>query len=178
MGDEVIGDVSALHYSAGIDTPKNADVRQGLSRQVRQGAVATIRRTTTRPRRWIDEVDQEDRRQIPGAGGVHQEHGEHQDRCAARPGRASTRCATRSQNIYIKKVEKKKMFGYDKDELWNTVIKTYPNVSQFGQFKQGRSSWRTPVYEPRLSALQVLRTSQLRRGSHGPRRFSRSRAHA
>ena len=35
------------------------------------------------------------------------------------------------QNIYIKKVEKKKMFGYDKDELWNTVIKTYPNVSQF-----------------------------------------------
>jgi branched-chain amino acid transport system substrate-binding protein len=35
------------------------------------------------------------------------------------------------QNIYIKKVEKKKMFGYDKDELWNTVIKTYPNVGQF-----------------------------------------------
>ncbi len=26
------------------------------------------------------------------------------------------------QNIYIKKVEKKKMHGYDKDELWNTVI--------------------------------------------------------
>jgi len=22
------------------------------------------------------------------------------------------------QNIYIKKVEKKKLFGYDKDELW------------------------------------------------------------
>ena len=40
------------------------------------------------------------------------------------------------QNIYIKKVEKKKMFGYDKDELWNTVIKTYPNVNQFGQFKK------------------------------------------
>jgi branched-chain amino acid transport system substrate-binding protein len=38
------------------------------------------------------------------------------------------------QNIYIKKVERKKMFGYDKPELWNTVIKTYPSVSQFGQF--------------------------------------------
>ena len=35
------------------------------------------------------------------------------------------------QNIYIKKVEKTKMFGYDKDELWNMVIKTYPAVSQF-----------------------------------------------
>jgi branched-chain amino acid transport system substrate-binding protein len=49
------------------------------------------------------------------------------------------------QNIYIKKVEKKKMFGYDKEELWNTVIKTYPNVSQFGQFKKAEFL-ATPVY--------------------------------
>ena len=35
------------------------------------------------------------------------------------------------ENVYIKKVEKKKMFGYRKDELWNVVIKTYPHVSQF-----------------------------------------------
>ena len=49
------------------------------------------------------------------------------------------------QNIYIKKVEKKKMFGYDKDELWNTVIKTYPNVGQFGQFKKDEFL-ATPVY--------------------------------
>src|SRR6185437_8129975 len=41
--------------------------------------------------------------------------------------------ATRSpiQNIYIKQVEKKEMFGYGKPELCNTVIKTYPNVSHF-----------------------------------------------
>jgi len=26
------------------------------------------------------------------------------------------------------------MFGYEKDELWNTVIKTYPNVSQFWKY--------------------------------------------
>jgi branched-chain amino acid transport system substrate-binding protein len=38
------------------------------------------------------------------------------------------------QNIYIKKVEKKKMFGYPKAELWNTVIKTYPHVTQFGKY--------------------------------------------
>ena len=48
-------------------------------------------------------------------------------------------------NIYIKKVEKKKMFGYDKDELWNTVIKTYPNVSQF--WKYGKEEFlKQPVY--------------------------------
>ena len=49
------------------------------------------------------------------------------------------------QNIYIKKVEKKKMFGYPKEELWNTVIKTYPNVTQFGQFKKAEFL-ATPVY--------------------------------
>jgi len=49
------------------------------------------------------------------------------------------------QNIYIKKVEKKRMFGYDKEELWNTVIKTYPNVSQFGQFSEAEFL-KQPVY--------------------------------
>jgi branched-chain amino acid transport system substrate-binding protein len=49
------------------------------------------------------------------------------------------------QNIYIKKVEKKKMHGYDKDELWNTVIKTYPDVSQFFTY-QKEEFLKQPVY--------------------------------
>ena len=49
------------------------------------------------------------------------------------------------QNIYIKKVEKTKMFGYDKDELWNVVIKTYPAVSQFWTY--GKDAFlKQPVY--------------------------------
>jgi branched-chain amino acid transport system substrate-binding protein len=49
------------------------------------------------------------------------------------------------QNIYIKKVERKKMFSYDKAELWNVVIKTYPNVSQF--WKYGEAAFlKQPVY--------------------------------
>ena len=49
-------------------------------------------------------------------------------------------------NIYIKKVEKKKLFGYDKDELWNTVIKTYPKVSQFWTY--GKEKFLAqPVYD-------------------------------
>ena len=35
------------------------------------------------------------------------------------------------ENIYIRKVEKTKLFGDAKPELWNIVIKTYPNVGQF-----------------------------------------------
>ena len=69
------------------------------------------------------------------------------------------------ENIYIKKVEKKKMFGYDKDELWNIVIKTYPNVSQFWTY--GKEKFLAAAgLQPRLPALQILRISDTdRRGS-------------
>ncbi len=63
-------------------------------------------------------------------------------------------------NIYIKKVEKKKMFGYDKDELWNTVIKTYPNVSQFWTY--GKETFlKQPVYSrdfPPCKYLPIARS--------------------
>ena len=49
------------------------------------------------------------------------------------------------QNIYIKKVEKKKMFGYPNEELWNTVIKTYPDVGQFWKYKKA-DYLKTPLY--------------------------------
>ena len=64
------------------------------------------------------------------------------DACAGRS-RSTTGYAI--QNIYIKKVEKKKMFGYDKDELWNTVIKTYPNVGQFWTYDK-EAFLKQPVY--------------------------------
>jgi branched-chain amino acid transport system substrate-binding protein len=49
------------------------------------------------------------------------------------------------QNIYIKKVEKKKMFGYPQDELWNTVTKTYPDVGQFWKYDK-KEYLKTPLY--------------------------------
>ena len=71
------------------------------------------------------------------------------------------------QNIYIKKVEKKKMFGYDKDELWNTVIKTYANVNQFGQFNKDEFLKHAGL-RPRLPALQsLLMASSDRPGPRG-----------
>ena len=48
-------------------------------------------------------------------------------------------------NIYIKKVEKKKLFGYENAELWNTVIKTYPAVSQFWTYGKDKFLAQ-PVY--------------------------------
>jgi branched-chain amino acid transport system substrate-binding protein len=49
------------------------------------------------------------------------------------------------QDICIKKVEKKEIFAYDKPELWNTVIKTYPSVGQFWRY--GKEKFLAqPVY--------------------------------
>jgi branched-chain amino acid transport system substrate-binding protein len=48
-------------------------------------------------------------------------------------------------NIYIKKVERKKLFGYPEAELWNTVIKTYPDVSQFWKYDKSKFL-EQPVY--------------------------------
>ena len=49
------------------------------------------------------------------------------------------------QNVYIRKVEKKKMFGFPDAELWNVVVKTYPDVGQF--WKYGKDKFlKQPVY--------------------------------
>jgi branched-chain amino acid transport system substrate-binding protein len=38
------------------------------------------------------------------------------------------------------------MFGYPKEELWNVVIKTYPNVSQYWTY--GKEQFlKQPVYD-------------------------------
>jgi branched-chain amino acid transport system substrate-binding protein len=42
-------------------------------------------------------------------------------------------------------VEKKKMHGYPDEELWNTVVKTYPHVGQY--WKYGKEAFlKQPVY--------------------------------
>ena len=65
--------------------------------------------------------------------------------------------ATKSpiQNIYIKKVEKKKMFGYDNDELWDTVIKTYPAVGTFWHYDKSKflSSRSTAAISRRVNSV-------------------------
>ena len=50
------------------------------------------------------------------------------------------------------------MFGYDKDELWNTVIKTYPNVSQFWTYDKD-AFLKQPVYSAATSRPASSATS-------------------
>ncbi len=143
MGDEVIGHVSALQYSAAIDTPKNATFVKAYRSHF--GKVPSYySETNYTTAEMIDEVMKKNNGKFPGAETfIKQLVALKID--AVRGPVSFDDMRNPVQNIYIKKVEKKKMFGYDKDELWNTVIKTYPNVGQFGQFKKDEFL-KTPVY--------------------------------
>ena len=143
MGDEVIGHVSALQYSAALETPKNeAFVKKYRAKYGKVPSYYSETNYTTA--QMIHEVIKNNKGNFPGAE-------EFVKQVAAlkldtlRGPVTIDEMRNPVQNIYIKKVEKKKMFGYDKEELWNTVIKTYPNVSQFGQFSKDEFL-KQPVY--------------------------------
>src|SRR3984893_2936013 len=117
MGDEVVGHVSALQYSAALDTPRNA----AFVKQYREkyGKVPSyFSETNYSTVQMIHEVMKKTGGKWPGAE-------EFVTAIASvkvdTPRGAVSLDEFRNpiQNIYIKKVEKKKMFGYDKEELWN-----------------------------------------------------------
>jgi len=143
MGDEVIGHVSALQYSAALETPKNeAFVKAYRAKFGKVPSYYSETNYTTAD--MIDQVIQRYNSKFPGAEEfIRQLVAMKFDTLRGPVSFDDMRNPV--QNIYIKKVEKQKMFGYPNAELWNTVIKTYPNVSQFGQFKKAEFL-ATPVY--------------------------------
>jgi branched-chain amino acid transport system substrate-binding protein len=143
MGDEVLGHVSALQYSAALDTPRNAEFVKKY--RAKYGKVPSYySETNYTTALMIHEVVKRNGGKWPGGPEfIKQLSAMKFDTLRGPVSFDDLRNPV--QNIYIKKIEKKKMFGYDKEELWNTVIKTYPNVSQFGQFNKAEFL-QQPVY--------------------------------
>jgi branched-chain amino acid transport system substrate-binding protein len=143
MGDEVIGDVSALHYSAAIETPENEKfVKAYRAKYGKVPSYYSENNYTTAM--WIDEAMKKAGGKYPGPEqfiklmeGIKLN--------APRGPVELDDMRNPIENVYIKKVEKKKMFGYPKDELWNVVIKTYPHVSQFWTYGKDKFL-KQPVY--------------------------------
>jgi len=142
MGDFAIGDVSALQYSAALETPKNeAFVKSYRSKYGKVPSYYSEANYTTA--QLIDEAMKKAGGKYPGPekfiaimSGL---------KIDAVRGPVSFEDRNPVENIYIKKVEKKKMFGYPNAELWNVVIKTYPNVSQYWTY--GKDQFlKQPVY--------------------------------
>jgi branched-chain amino acid transport system substrate-binding protein len=143
MGDEVIGDVSTLQYSAALKTPKNeAFVKAYRAKYGKVPGYYSESNYTTA--QLIHEVMKKTGGKWPGSKQfIKIMEGLKID--AVRGPVSFDDMRNPVQNIYIKKVEKTKMFGYDKAELWNTVIKTYPNVSQFWTYGKEKFLLQ-PVY--------------------------------
>jgi branched-chain amino acid transport system substrate-binding protein len=143
MGDEVLGHISALNYSAALDTPKNAAfVRAYRSKYGKVPSQFSESNYTTA--QMIHELIRKNGGRYPGTQEFLNQFTATKFDTVRGPV-SFDEMRNPVQNVYVKKVERKKMFGYDKDELWNTVIKTYPNINQFGQFKKDEFL-KTPVY--------------------------------
>ena len=144
MGDEVIGDVSALHYSAAIQTPANeAFVKAYRAKYGKVPSYYSENNYTTAM--WIDQAMTKAGGKYPGPEAFIKIMASIKLDAPRGPVELDD-MRNPVENVYIKKVEKKKMFGYEKDELWNTVIKTYPKVSQF--WTEGKDKFLAhPVYD-------------------------------
>jgi branched-chain amino acid transport system substrate-binding protein len=142
MGDFAIGDVSPLQYSAALDTPKNeAFVKAYRKKYGKVPSYYSEANYTTA--QIIDEAMKKSGGKYPGPEKFVAIMGDLKIDAVRGPVHFEDRNPV--QNIYIKKVEKKKMFGYPKAELWNVVIKTYPNVSQYWTY--GKEKFlKQPVY--------------------------------
>ena len=143
MGDEVIGDVSSLQYSAALETKKNeAFVKEYREKYNKVPSYFSESNYTTA--QMIDEVMKQNKGKWPGTEEFIKQFLALKIEAVRGPVSFDD-LRNPVQNIYIKKVEKKKMFGYPKEELWNTVIKTYPHVGQFWTY--GKDAFlKQPVY--------------------------------
>lgn len=144
MGDEAIGAYSALQYSAALQTPEN----EAFVKQYRKnfgklpGYFSESNYTTAM---LIDTVMQQTNGKWPGAEAfIKVLTALKVD--APRGPVSFDDMRNPVQNIYIRKVEKTKMFGDPKAELWNVVVKTYPHVSQFWTYKPAEYL-KQPVYD-------------------------------
>jgi branched-chain amino acid transport system substrate-binding protein len=128
MGDEALDIVTALHYSQALDTPQNAKFAKAF--EAKAGKIASYYSEATYTNmRWITEA-------IKAVGGKVD------DRAALLAALRKVHISDTArgplsvdghgnpvQNIYIRKVER--VAG----RLQNTVIATYPAVSQFWKYK-------------------------------------------
>jgi len=138
MGDEAIGVVTALHYSQALDNATNVKFNKAF--EASAGKIASYYSEATYTNaRWIVEA-------IKAAGGKVEDR----DAMLAALRRVDLKETARGplrvddfgnpiQNIYIRKVER--VGG----KLQNTVIATYPAVSQFWKYKPDEYMKR-PLY--------------------------------
>jgi branched-chain amino acid transport system substrate-binding protein len=142
-GDQAVGNVSALMYSAALQTPKNKAFVKAFRSKYKEipGYYAEANYTTAQ---LIDEAIEKHGGKWPGAKAFLKTL-QNTKIDAVRGPVSFDDMRNPIENIYIRKVEKKKLFGDKKAQLWNVVIKTYPHVSQFWTYGKDKFL-KQPVY--------------------------------
>ncbi|HEV2302278.1 MAG TPA: ABC transporter substrate-binding protein [Stellaceae bacterium] len=143
MGDEVAGAVSALQWSAALQTPEAvAFVKEYRAKYGKVPSYFSESNYSTAL--MIDKVMQETHGKWPGGEEFIKKLTAL--KIAAPRGPISfDDLRNPVQDVYIRKVEKKKMDGYPNAELWNVVSKTYPQVGQFWTLNRAEYL-KQPVY--------------------------------
>jgi branched-chain amino acid transport system substrate-binding protein len=143
MGDEALGFVTALQYSAALETPKNTAFVKKY-RELYGKVPSYFSETNYTTAQWIHEVMKQTSGQWPGTEAFIKRFASITLDSIRGPIRLDEQMNP-IQNVYIRKVERKKLFGYPEDELWNSIIKTYENVGQYWTYDQGEFL-QQPVY--------------------------------
>lgn len=146
MGDEVIGVITPLHYSEVLDNPANKKFVKAFREKAKKAASYYSEGTYTGAR-WIVEAIKAVNGDVENRGKLMEALKKVELKDVPRGPMKLDNYGNPIQNIYIRKVEK--VGG----ELQNTVIHTYPNVSQFWKFKPDEFL-KQPVYSREYPPLK------------------------
>ncbi|MBI4887091.1 MAG: ABC transporter substrate-binding protein [Acidobacteria bacterium] len=143
MGDEALGVVTALHYSAALDTPANRAFAAAYRARYRK-VPSYYSESMYAGGKWVIAA-------IEALGGRVEDRARLLDALrAARPAGVPRgpveldEYGNPIENVYIRKVERVN------GELQNTVIATFPRVSQFWKYNPAEYL-RQPLYSRRLA---------------------------
>ncbi len=127
MGDEAIGTITALHYSAALSTPQNQKFARAFEARAGKSASYYSEATYTNMR-WIVEAIQAVNGKVEDRDGFLAALRKVDIKDAPRGPISVDQWGNPVQNIYVRKVER--VGG----KLQNTVIATFPGVGQFWKY--------------------------------------------
>jgi branched-chain amino acid transport system substrate-binding protein len=138
LGDEAIGGITPLIYSAALDTPANTRFVKGY--RAKYGKVPSyFSETCYTSGRWVNEAAQAVGGNVEDREPFLEALRKVEIADAPRGPIKLDAYGNPIQNIYVRKVERRD------GELWNTVIHTFPAVSQFWKYAP-EEFLKQPVY--------------------------------
>ncbi|NWF93851.1 MAG: ABC transporter substrate-binding protein [Syntrophaceae bacterium] len=146
MGDEAIGIITALHYSEVLDNPANKKFVKAFREKAKKAASYYSEGTYTGAR-WIIEAIKAINGDVENRPKFMEALRKVELRDVPRGNFRLDDYGNPIQNVYIRKVERVR------GELQNTVIYTYPNVSQFWKYKP-EEFLKQPVYSREFPPLK------------------------